>query len=161
MTDPAALEFKPRAAEGLRWLQTHGFRLVVVTNQSGVGRGLIAPEQLAAMNLRLHAMVRAVGARLEGIYFCPHAPEIGCACRKPAIGLMTQAAAELGFEPSSAVVIGDRPSDIDFGRRAGATTILIAGAPSAADLASRPHFIAADLEQAAHMITSRPAERRN
>ena len=78
--DAAGLEFEPGAAEGLRCLCRHGYRLVVITNQSGVGRGLFPVERVLEMNARLEAMVREIGARLERIYFCPHAPEAGCGC---------------------------------------------------------------------------------
>ncbi|MFI4868873.1 MAG: D-glycero-alpha-D-manno-heptose-1,7-bisphosphate 7-phosphatase [Steroidobacterales bacterium] len=113
LDDPAGLEFLPSAAEGLRWLSSRGYRVVVITNQSGVGRGLFPIERVYAME---------AGARLEYIYFCPHAPDAGCDCRKPALRLMTRAAAELGFDPASAIVIGDKESDVEFGRRAGAVT---------------------------------------
>jgi D-glycero-D-manno-heptose 1,7-bisphosphate phosphatase len=125
LADPDGLEFLPRAAEGLRLLTAQGYRLVVVTNQSGVGRGLFPARCVPAMNARLEAMVREAGARLDGIYWCPHAPEEHCACRKPAQGLMLQAARDLGFDPAAAVVIGDKESDMEFGRRAGAATIRI------------------------------------
>jgi D-glycero-D-manno-heptose 1,7-bisphosphate phosphatase len=125
LADPEGLEFEPDAAEALRVLHASGHRLVVVTNQSGVGRGYFPLERLHAMNDRLLAMVGAAGAMLEAIYYCPHAPEEGCDCRKPEQGLMRRASAELHFDPRTAVVIGDRDSDVEFGRRAGATTILL------------------------------------
>jgi histidinol-phosphate phosphatase family protein len=109
-----------------------------------------------AMNERLHVMVEAAGAKLAGIYVCPHAPEAGCACRKPAQGLMLQAAAELGFDPASAVVIGDKESDIEFGLRAGAKTVLIAA--HLPDSRSRivPHLIAPNLREAARAVIAAP-----
>jgi D-glycero-D-manno-heptose 1,7-bisphosphate phosphatase len=155
LDDPAGLEFESGAAEGLRWLYSHGYRLVVITNQSGVGRGLFALERLEAMNTRLRVMVEDLGARLEGIYYCPHAPDDGCVCRKPALGLLTRAASDLGFNPASAIMIGDKESDIEFGRRAGATTILIASESPAVQFRSPPDFIAPNLMEAARMVTSR------
>ncbi|HEY6458486.1 MAG TPA: HAD family hydrolase [Steroidobacteraceae bacterium] len=126
LRDPAGLEFMPGAAEGLRRLHAMGYRLIVATNQSGIGRGLYSVERLHEIHHRLTEMVHAAGAHLSGIYYCPHTPQAGCACRKPAPGLLLQAAAELGFEPASAIVIGDKSTDIEFGRRVGATTILLA-----------------------------------
>jgi D-glycero-D-manno-heptose 1,7-bisphosphate phosphatase len=155
LDDPAGLEFEPGAAEGLQWLYSHGYRLVVITNQSGVGRGFYALERLEAMNARLNVMVENAGARLEGIYACPHAPDAGCTCRKPALGLLTRAVADLGFDPASAIMIGDKESDIEFGRRAGATTILIAAAAPAANVRIRPDVIAPNLMEAARAVTSR------
>jgi D-glycero-D-manno-heptose 1,7-bisphosphate phosphatase len=153
LSDPARLEFEPGAAEGMKWLYSRGYRLVVITNQSGVGRGFFTIERLEAMNERLHVMVEEAGAKLEGIYFCPHAPNDGCACRKPALGLMTRAASELGFDPASAIMIGDKESDIEFGRRAGATTILIAADASAADVRTQPDIIAPNLMEAAKAVS--------
>jgi D-glycero-D-manno-heptose 1,7-bisphosphate phosphatase len=125
LDNAAGLEFLPGAAEGLRLLHERGYRLVVISNQSGIGRGRITREQMQAMNARLKEMVEAAGARLAGIYFCPHTPEDHCSCRKPEPGLILQAAAELGFDPRDAVVIGDKDSDIEAGRRVGAATVLI------------------------------------
>src|ERR1700679_243694 len=145
LSDPDGLEFEPGAAAALQWLYSHGYRLVVVSNQSGVGRGLFTLERLASMNARLNAMVEALGARLEGIYCCPHAPDAGCACRKPAPGLLLRAASDLGFKPESAVVIGGKESDVEFGRLAGATTIRIATDGQSEPGRTRPDSVAANL----------------
>jgi histidinol phosphatase-like enzyme len=97
-------------------------------------------------------MVEAAGAKLAGIYVCPHAPDAGCACRKPAQGLMLQAAAELGFNPACAVVIGDKESDMEFGLRAGAKTVLIAAHPPDSMSRVAPHVIAPTLTEAARAV---------
>ncbi len=158
LSDPAGLEFLPGAAEALRQLHLRGHRLVVVSNQSGVGRGLFSPEQLRAVNERLAAMVREIGAELAGIYCCPHRPEDACACRKPAIGLVQQAAGELGFDPAATVVIGDKASDVALGRAIGAVTIRIAPAAAAPASAAAPaadgdaDYLAPDLLRAALII---------
>ncbi len=152
LSDPAGLEFEPGAAEGMKWLYSRGYRLVVITNQSGVGRGLFAIERVEAMNERLNAMAEEAGVKLAGIYYCPHAPDDGCDCRKPALGLMTRAASELGFDPKSAIMIGDQESDMEFGRRAGATTVLIAAGASAAHVRTEPDIIASNLMEAARAI---------
>jgi D-glycero-D-manno-heptose 1,7-bisphosphate phosphatase len=154
LDDPSGLEFEPGAAEGLQWLYSHGYRLVVITNQSGVGRGYFPLERLQAMNARLNEMVERAGARLESIYFCPHSPDTGCDCRKPAQGLLRHAATELGFDPASAFVIGDKETDIEFGRRAGATTLLISPKPLASALRIQPDIIVSNLMEAARAVTS-------
>jgi D-glycero-D-manno-heptose 1,7-bisphosphate phosphatase len=125
LADPDLLEFMPGAPEALRWLYEHGHRLVVISNQSGVGRGFFTIQHVEAMNARLHAMVESAGAMLTKIYYCPHAPEANCACRKPGLALMEQAATELKFDPHYSVVVGDKESDVEFGLRAGARAILI------------------------------------
>jgi D-glycero-D-manno-heptose 1,7-bisphosphate phosphatase len=151
LSEPEQLEFLAGAVDGLRAMQERGHRLIVVTNQSGVGRGLFTIEQMNAVHERLRTMVSAVGIRIDGIYACPHSPDAGCGCRKPEPGLVAQAAAELRFDPRHAVVIGDKDSDVELGKRIGAITILIGaerrGAPS-----PTPDFVVADLLQASAEI---------
>jgi D-glycero-D-manno-heptose 1,7-bisphosphate phosphatase len=119
-----------------------------------VGRGMFSLEALQQMNLRLAQMVEGLGAHLERIYFCPHLPEEHCQCRKPNTQLLMEAASELGFEPSRAVVIGDKDSDVEFGKRAGALTMLIA-ASEAAGHVSTPDYLVNDLQQAAAVLCRR------
>jgi D-glycero-D-manno-heptose 1,7-bisphosphate phosphatase len=161
LADPAGLEFLPGAAQGLRTLHEHGHRLVLITNQSGIGRGLLSLAQLEAIHARLRRMMREAGAPLEAIYYCPHTPEEGCECRKPRSELFWRAAAELGFGPSDAVVVGDKASDIEFGHNVGAATILIAPVPPAMIAEGQPaaDFVAADLVQAASAIQGLSAGR--
>ena len=149
LDNAAGLELLHGAGEGLRLLHTQGYRLVVITNQSGIGRGKFPIERLHEMNARLTMMVREAGARLEGIYFCPHAPKDKCDCRKPAPGLIIRAASELNFDPTTAVVIGDKDSDIECGRRAGAATVLISAEKSRSRTRIKADAVAADLVGAA------------
>jgi len=153
LANPDGLEFLPGASEALRWLWDHGYRLVVITNQSGVGRGLFSIDRVEAMNARLQAMIERAGAKLTKIYFCPHTPEANCACRKPNLALMEQAASELNFDPRRSVVIGDKESDIEFGHRAGARTIFICGEEPQASPRFAPNVRASTLMDAARTIT--------
>ena len=150
LADPAGLAFLPGAAEGLKRLHKRGYRLVIVSNQSGVGRGLFTQQRLEAMNQRLRVMVQEAGAELAGIYCCPHRPDEGCACRKPNIALVQQAARELHFDPADCIVIGDRDSDIELGRRIGAITIRLL--PQVEPAAPAADYVVADLPQAADII---------
>ena len=152
LSDPADLEFEVGAAEGLRSMYERGYRLVVITNQSGVGRGLFSLERLEEIHDRLRQMAESIGVRFERIYYCPHAPDAGCPCRKPQIGLLKQAASELGFDLSSAVVIGDKRSDVESGLRAGATTVFVAANSPRLPAGPAPDFIVRDLVQAAEVI---------
>ncbi len=161
LADPASLEFLPGAAQGLRSLHQQGHRLVVITNQSGIGRGLLTLGQLQAVHERFRQMMHEAGAPLEAIYFCPHAPDAGCECRKPRSKLFWRAAAEIRFKPSEAVVVGDKASDIEFGHRVGAKTILVTAGPgpAAPPDGPTPDFVAADLVQAASAIQAMSAAR--
>jgi D-glycero-D-manno-heptose 1,7-bisphosphate phosphatase len=152
LSDPADLEFEEGAAEGLRLMYDRGYRLVVITNQSGVGRGLFSVERLEEIHDRLRQMAESIGVRFEGIYYCPHAPDAGCLCRKPQTGLFEQAARELGFDRSSAVVVGDKMSDVEFGHRAGAMTVFVAANSPRLPAGPTPDFIVRDLVQAAEVI---------
>jgi D-glycero-D-manno-heptose 1,7-bisphosphate phosphatase len=102
-------------------------------------------------------MVQAAGAELAGIYACPHAPQEGCSCRKPEQALMQRASAELGFDPRDSVVIGDKNSDVEFGRRAGALSILLAAQNSEEARHTRADAVAPNLLAAARLVTSTQA----
>jgi D-glycero-D-manno-heptose 1,7-bisphosphate phosphatase len=127
LSDPDGLELLPNALDGLRELRDLGARLVVVTNQSGVGRGYFPAEVIEPMNERLRELLAEGGVELDGIYVCPHAPDDGCACRKPGSALFEQAADELGLDLGESFVLGDKEADVEAGRRIGATPILIGG----------------------------------
>ncbi|MEW6060182.1 MAG: HAD-IIIA family hydrolase, partial [Actinomycetota bacterium] len=115
----------PGAIEALRELRSLGLGLLVVTNQSPVGRGWITEDQLEAIHDRLRAMLRDGGVELDGIYVCPHRPEDGCDCRKPKPGLALRASEAHGFDPAEAFVVGDHMRDVEMGRRIGARSILL------------------------------------
>jgi D-glycero-D-manno-heptose 1,7-bisphosphate phosphatase len=151
-----SLEFLPKAADGLRELNALGFRLVVVTNQSGIGRGIISEEALEEIHAAFRAMLERAGARLEGIYHCPHAPQDNCRCRKPETGLLMRAASEIGFDPRSSIVIGDKGSDVELGRRVGACTILISPSGASSRPGASPDYIVKDLAEAGRVIAADP-----
>jgi D-glycero-D-manno-heptose 1,7-bisphosphate phosphatase len=123
---PEDLRLLPRAAEGVRAFNAAGWPAIVVTNQSGLARGLFTPEDLAAIHVRLAAELAKEGARLDAILHCPHHPDEGepplraaCACRKPEPGLMREAAQRFGLELGACWTVGDSLRDIEAGRRAG------------------------------------------
>lgn len=152
--DPEELAFLPGAVAGLRKLHALGCKLIVITNQSGVGRGLLTLEQVRRVNAGLERMMDTIGAPLTATYFCPHAPDANCDCRKPGTALIHQAALEHAFDPSQAVVIGDKASDMEMGRRVGAHTILVIGEHFASAQSSRPDVIVKDLSEAAIHIAA-------
>ncbi|HEX7253109.1 MAG TPA: HAD family hydrolase [Thermoanaerobaculia bacterium] len=153
--DPEEIELLPGAAAALRRLAQSGLPLAVVTNQSAVGRGLLTEARLEEIHQRLRELLAAEGVALAGIYFCPHVPEEGCACRKPGTALLERASRELGFLPSESFVIGDKDCDIELGQRAGATAILVRtgyGDEVAQDASVFPDYVADDLAEAASII---------
>jgi len=154
LSDPSEVELLPGSGAGLRSMRDLGFGTVVITNQSAIGRGMISEAQLDLIHRRFRELLEQEGVFLDGIYFCPHLPEEGCDCRKPAPALLRSAARELGFDPGESFVIGDKVCDIELGRRVGATTILVRtgygeqfekGAPP-------PDFAVNDLEEAAKVM---------
>ncbi len=150
MSDPAKLRFLRNAVNGVKRFVAMGYVPVVVTNQSGVGRGYFTRAQLDRMHGRLKAMFRARGVKLAGIYACVHHPDERCACRKPAPGLLKAAARELGLDLKRSVIVGDTGRDVGAGRAVGATTICVGDAEG-----SRPDYVAADLLEAAEWCAGR------
>lgn len=126
LSDPAGVVLEEGAGEGLRLLQAQGWPLVVISNQSGVGRGYFPESAVHAVNARLAELLMAEGVTIAGWYHCPHAPDAGCDCRKPADGMVRRAAAELGLDPGRSFVIGDKRSDLELAERIGATGVLVA-----------------------------------
>ena len=123
----AEFRFLPGALEALRLLKQAGAKVVVVSNQSGINRGIYAAEDLEEIDRRFKAAVSDSGGDITASYYCPHRPDEGCACRKPGTGLIDRAARELNLdlERSRAYFVGDRQTDIATGRRAGLVTILV------------------------------------
>jgi heptosyltransferase-2 len=122
-----AAELKLLAGVGpaLARLKGAGAKLVVVTNQSGVGRGIITLKDLEAIHARLEGILEQEGAALDAIYFCPHHPDDGCRCRKPNVGMVERAASELQLNLRRSYLIGDHARDIQLAHRVGAKAILL------------------------------------
>lgn len=125
LSDPDGVCLLPGVSSGLRALQDAGAELVLITNQSGVGRGYFDMETVRRVNDRLEQLLKGEGIRLARVFVCPHAPEDGCTCRKPGTALLERAAAETGLPLDRAYVIGDKAGDMEAGRRVGARTVLV------------------------------------
>ncbi len=144
------VRFFPRALEALRRLAALPYAVVIVTNQSAVGRGIITRAQAEAINARVAAHIRARGGRVDAAYLCPHAPQDGCACRKPQPGMLLQAARDLHLDLSRSWMVGDALTDIQAGQAAGtARSVLVRTGRGAAQLslpqaARLPPFLVAD-----------------
>jgi D-glycero-D-manno-heptose 1,7-bisphosphate phosphatase len=144
VTEPAQLQMLPGAGAAVRRLNEAGIATAVVTNQRCVALGLVSEATLDSIHERLRAELAATGARIDAIYHCPH--EQGtCGCRKPAPGMLHEAAARFGVAPNEVVMIGDADSDIEAGRRFGARTIQLTPRGSASCETARDLAAAADL----------------
>lgn len=160
LTSASQIEILPGVPESLRRLRDAGWLLVVVTNQSVVARGLVTEEQLGEIHRVLEGQLRARGAAVDAIYYCPHHPEgvvttyrTVCDCRKPEPGMLLRATADLGIDLRASVMVGDAGSDIEAGRRAGCRTVRLrapSDGGSAAD--STVDHVAPDLASAAGWI---------
>ncbi len=129
---PSRVRVLPRAPEAVARLNAAGIAAVMATNQAGIARGYFSKDTLLAVNAELERQLGALGARLDALYVCTHHPTAGqppyreaCECRKPRPGLLLRAAAELGLDLSRSVMVGDKPSDVEAGQAAGASTVLV------------------------------------
>ncbi|WP_319588872.1 D-glycero-beta-D-manno-heptose 1,7-bisphosphate 7-phosphatase [uncultured Desulfobulbus sp.] len=156
----------PGVGRAIRSLNKSGLPVVVVTNQSGLARGYFPESLLTAVHDEMHRLLALEGARIDGLYICPHHPEakeerfrLVCNCRKPKTGLLEQAASELGLDLQHSYVVGDRWSDLRCGAAVGATTILVLTGYGRGDAcyigpgqAVQPDYVAEGLEAAVGWI---------
>jgi histidinol-phosphate phosphatase family protein len=147
--EPDRVRLLDGAAEALVQLQEAGLKLILVGNQSGIGRGIVTEEEARAVHQRFVSELRAKGISLDAVRYCPHAPWEQCDCRKPLPGLLNSAAAELGVDVSRSFMVGDKASDVEAGHRAGARTVLLGDAP---DPQSDPDHVARDWSDALGFI---------
>ncbi len=171
MVHPDRHALLPRSAEAIGRLRAAGFATFVMTNQSGVARGLFSEEMVGEVHRRLRERLGASGVDMDGIYFCPHHPREGrgpltgpCQCRKPAPGMLLRAAEEHDLDLSRSYMIGDTGRDLGAGAAAGAVPILVLTGYGRGELeylrdrwSAEPAFIAEDLLDAADWILEREA----
>ena len=149
--DPGSVRPMPGARRALSRLRSAGIGMAVVSNQSGVARGLLDVRQVEAVNRRVEELLGPIGPWL----WCPHAPAAGCGCRKPAPGLVLQAAEALGVEPARCAVVGDIGSDVDAARAAGARAVLVPTARTRPEEVAAAPETARDLESAVELLMGR------
>jgi D-glycero-D-manno-heptose 1,7-bisphosphate phosphatase len=130
INDPSQVELMPGAADLLSDLLDRGLKIIVVSNQSGIGRGFITNHQAALVHREFLAALERAGTRVDATLYCPHAPEEDCSCRKPKPGLLLEAAERYCIDLERSVMIGDKLSDCEAGERAGCRSILTGCAKS-------------------------------
>jgi D-glycero-D-manno-heptose 1,7-bisphosphate phosphatase len=158
LADANGVELIDDAAAALRRLRDAGFGIAVITNQSGVARGYFDLLCVDAIHARLRELLASQGASVDAVYVCPHAPDDACACRKPGTAMLESAVRELAADLASSFIIGDKQCDIDCGRNAGVTSILVRtgyGSSLEREIGPRADFVAGSLSEAVDWILRR------
>lgn len=159
--------FLPGAADAIASLRKAGLKVVVVTNQSAIGRGVVAAEIVQEIHDEMLAQLGRAGAEVDDVFVCPHAPEANCECRKPKPGLLRQAAEAHGLDLAGSWMVGDAASDIAAGAKAGCETVLVLTGRGADQMrlarnlpgVIRATHVAPSITEAAEWILDRAAER--
>lgn len=149
------LEILPTVPQGIRLLNDHGFKVAVITNQSGIARGYFSEETLSLIHQKMKNELAESDARVGAIYFCPHHPDEGCLCRKPLPALLLQAADEMGVDLQLSYMVGDAAKDVQAGQAAGCKTVLVTTGPDQENIegeARPPDHVADSLYEAAEWI---------
>lgn len=145
----------PTVPKAVKLLNDNGFKVVVITNQSGIARGYFTEETLAQIHQKMKDELAKHGARIDAIYYCPHHPDDGCDCRKPGTDLFRKAVLDLDIDTKTSYVVGDMQMDIDAGKALGCRTILVTTGPQPPAASSQlPDHVASDLLDAAKWITT-------
>jgi len=129
---PEDFELLPGAAEGIKLFNEHGFKVVVVTNQSGIARGYFTEKMLAEIHDKMITQLAEHGAHIDAIYYCPHHPDDNCDCRKPRPKMVLQAATDLDIDLSQSYVVGDSEMDVELAKLAGCKQGIRVGEPGSA-----------------------------
>ena len=123
--DPQNVRLAMGAGGALRRMKNAGYQLIVISNQSGVAKGLFEEKDLLPVNRQIQALLAPHGVKVDAFYYCPHGPDDDCECRKPMPGMILRAARDYGADPQSSWMIGDILNDVEAGNRAGCQTIHI------------------------------------
>jgi len=150
LNNPDEIEFLDGVIDGLKKLYDAGFKLVVVTNQSGIARGLVQLENLYAIHKKISEVLTQHGVEIYRYYFCPHMPDSGCECRKPNTGAVKEIINYVDKENS--FMIGDKDTDVGFGKNLGVKTILLTTTDNIQGLKWEPDFIAKNFKEAVDIV---------
>lgn len=156
LSTPDKVELCPGADKAIKELNELKLPAILVTNQSGIGRGLFNVKTLEAIHKKLKYLLNAgAKAKLDAVYYCPHTPEDGCTCRKPELGMVETAKKQLNIDPGLSYFVGDKECDIVFGKNAGGKAVLVLtgyGKETKSGLKVKPDFIAKDICEAVNWI---------
>jgi len=161
LSQPSQMKLLPHVGEGLALLRQSGYELIVISNQSGVGRGIFLETELKPIHARMNELLRPYGAEIHHFYYCVHHPDEDCECRKPKPLLIKKAAKDLGIDVSKSIMIGDKITDLEFAHNAGcrAAVLVLTGVGLEAQKNLKPKlsdFVAKDLFEAAKWIQQLP-----
>ena len=152
--------FLSKSKKAIKTLTDAGWNIIIISNQSGIGRRLMSIQDLEDINARMLEEIESAGGKIQAVYYCPHAPSEGCDCRKPEPGMLFRAAREFGIELPKSYIVGDNITDIQAGARAGCTTILVKTGRGKEILKQRdqwsvsPDYIAEDLYEAVKLLST-------
>ncbi len=155
--EPEKFKMLPHVVEGIRMFRERGYRIVIITNQPGIGLGYYRVEDFYRVNLKMLKCFSKHGILIDKIYFCPHTKAEKCSCRKPEQALIRRARDDLNLDLSSCVMIGDKTSDVETGRRAGMTTVLVRTGSGGNDgeYSGEPDYRADNILEAAKLILNK------
>ena len=132
LNHPKDIKFFPGAVAAIKQLNEAGYKVIIISNQAGIARGLLTEDLLQTIDKTIHKQVLSGGGHVDGSYYCPHHPDHGvypykqiCECRKPHPGLLKKAQKDLNLDLSKSFMVGDKATDIEAGQRAGVTTIFV------------------------------------
>ena len=153
---PDQIEFIPGSVDAIKTLRKLGYKIVIISNQSGIGRGILTEKMVTEVNRSFLKSLEDQGAPADGLYFCPHRPDDNCDCRKPRTGMIERAVRDLNLDLTDALVIGDKLADAKLGKNIGAKTALVltgygkgeAERLNAADSSDQPDYVAENLLEA-------------
>ncbi len=148
-------EILPTVPQAIRLLNENGFKVVVITNQSGIARGYFTEETLLLIHQIMQEELARCNARVDAIYFCPHHPDEGCLCRKPKPALLLRAAVEVNIDLTLSYMVGDGQMDVQAGKAAGCKTVLMTTGPNQGEnqsLNQAPDYVADSLYKAVEWI---------
>lgn len=155
ISEPEKVELLQGAVSAIKLFRAKGFKVIIITNQSGVGRGYFSLRTLKMVNQRLFNLLKHNGTCVDKLYFCTHKPEDNCECRKPKTGMIEQAKKEFDISLKDSYIIGDKLEDIELGKAAGIRTVLVmTGHGKETGKKVTPNFVAKDLIEAANWICS-------